>query len=485
MFAWCLRPFQKLIRYCTVSLERYLTISFISMLTIVTIIMVIANYYQLSQQYQLLFKTQLVDAAHILNSVTSGRLKKQEIDDLQNLLSEPESNTVAKLFDKVFHPKINIYQIDSKNLAYQIWDIDTNQLILRSSNAPTKPLSDMKQGFTMTTSADQRVWYTYTLYNHDIHTKITVGVDHKTELRLKLTTFIKDLSITVSFYLLIVILIIIIIRLGLRHLKQIANIVRQSKPNNLYAISDQNAPTEVLPLIHAINQLFQQIENTLYREKRFTGDAAHELRTPLAAFKIQVEVAMRAKTEQERLTILNNVLLSANRCSHVIDQLLTLSRLEPEAQLQDTAQINVVSLAAQLLSEMAILAVNKEIELSFSHQQDDILLSANATGTGILLRNLIDNAIRYTASGGKVNVHIEQTDHHVILSVTDNGTGIPEAEINRIFDRFFRGSNHKESGSGLGMSIVQQIVRLHRATIKAEKPAEHQGLRVTVSFPLT
>jgi len=209
--------------------------------------------------------------------------------------------------------------------------------------------------------------------------------------------------------------------------------------------------------------LFLKLHEALEREKRFAADAAHELRTPLAALKTQAQVALFAKEDSERKDTIRNIISGVNRSAHVVQQLLTMSRLVPGASgMGDVSDVNLSNLAAEIIGEHVPAADKKNIELEMSSEPENIHLKCNAASLSILLRNLIDNAIRYSNEDGKVRVEVLKEAKKTILRVTDNGPGIPAELRARVFERFFRVLGHKTTGSGLGLAIVQQIAELHR-----------------------
>jgi two-component system sensor histidine kinase QseC len=216
-------------------------------------------------------------------------------------------------------------------------------------------------------------------------------------------------------------------------------------------------------------------------ERRFTADASHELRTPLAALKIQAQVARASANDAERARALDNVLAGCDRASHLVEQLLTLARLDPDDHRSRAQDCDLQLLARNAVAELAPYAMSKEIEID--------LAEGGATETtgypglvAILLRNLIDNAIRYSRAGGSVQVRAAAEDDTATLTVTDQGPGIPAEERDRVGQRFYRVLGTEEFGSGLGLSIVKRIAELHEASVSLGDGAHGKGLSVTVKF---
>ncbi|MCX7125819.1 MAG: ATP-binding protein, partial [Gammaproteobacteria bacterium] len=232
-----------------------------------------------------------------------------------------------------------------------------------------------------------------------------------------------------------------------------------------------------------LNSLFGRLQAAFEREKRFTADAAHELKTPLAALSTQTQVALRAKTDDEKKEALLKVLFGVRRSTHVIQQLLTLSRMEPDASLTDTTNLNLAKHAADIAAMLAPEAIEKNIELELLSPDSKATIKGSPTAIDILIRNLVDNAIRYSPPDSFVSIDIHEDNKNVTLIVRDNGPGIPEKLRKRVFDRFFRVIGNNTIGSGLGLSIVQQIAKLHHAQIELHTPADGKGIEFKIVFP--
>lgn len=243
-------------------------------------------------------------------------------------------------------------------------------------------------------------------------------------------------------------------------------------------------PQEAVPLVTAIHQLLQQVEQALHLERRFTADAAHELRTPLAALRTQLQVAQRARDAAERDHALNHLQQGLGRTARLVEQMLLLARLDPERGLPDAAVVDLSSLAESVCAELGPTALEKQQELSLEAPAG-LRLQGQADWLHSLLRNLLENAIRYTPAGGQIVVALAQTPaiQEITLSVRDSGPGIPPSERQKVLQRFYRlnQSGDNSAGSGLGLSIVARIAQLHGASVVlATGPLG--GLRVTVCF---
>lgn len=252
--------------------------------------------------------------------------------------------------------------------------------------------------------------------------------------------------------------------------------------NELTLIKPQDYPAEFHPMLTELNLLFSRIHSDYDRNKRFSADAAHELRTPMTALKTQAQLALEMTEPQEQRKAIKNVIISINRSIHVIQQLLTLSRLDHEEKLNDVSQIDLESICAELIAFIYPQALEKNIEIELKNECTHPIIDGNEAALGILLRNLLDNAIRYTPNNSRIDVKIIEHNHNILLQVIDNGPGIPEEYRDKAFDRFFRVLGTKQTGSGLGLAIVKQITDLHKAKIYLQTSESGQGLTVTVFF---
>lgn len=275
----------------------------------------------------------------------------------------------------------------------------------------------------------------------------------------------------------------IVVGSGLKPLQSIADKVKRRDPNALDAISTQGAPSEVVPMVVSLNSLFQRVQKVLENERRFTADAAHELRTPLAALKTLAQAKSLADESNGHRSFLDQVMRGVDRATHLLEQLLTLARMDSHSL--DQSHVEEVDLHREtinILASLGALALEKDIELAYEGVEHPIVMPGYTSGIQILLRNIIDNAIRYTPENGEVCVKLEDDDKKPKLIVRDTGPGIPDEKQQGLFQRFRRGEGTTTQGSGLGLSIVKRIVDLHHAKIDMENRNDRSGLLVTVTF---
>ncbi len=273
-----------------------------------------------------------------------------------------------------------------------------------------------------------------------------------------------------------------LVRRATRALGESAGQVTQRSPDDLRPLAVAHPPAELTPIIAAVNSLFARIENAIAAERRFTSAAAHELRTPLAAIKIQAQLALLTPAESERRQALERLVLSIDGAAHTVDQLLTMSRIDGLIALRAQATpLQLDSIAAHVIDEMRPLAARRKQLIVEDLAAADI--DGLEFGVASLLRNLIDNAARYGPEGGTIRVRTGSESGRCFASVEDAGPGIAPEQRKQVFERFYRTPNNLSAvGCGIGLSIVQTVVEIHRANIELDR-SELGGLRVTVRFP--
>ena len=365
-----------------------------------------------------------------------------------------------------------------QKLAFQIWD--EKNLLVRSSAAPASAMSLRAEGYSEALINGQP-WRVLTKWDarHEFMIQVAEPLAGRESLAHHIT--FKMLLPTFIALPVLVLLIWFGVGAGLRPLQALKREIKQRTANHLQAVAMRGVPEEVLPLVNALNDLFARLELAFEGERRFTADAAHELRTPLAALKIQAQVAMRSTDLDERQQALENVLRGVDRATRLVEQLLTLARVDPETASADYKPVDLAALAAMVITDLAPLAHAKQIELSLTHKANCHILGDDAQ-LRLLLRNLLDNAIRYTPAGGQVSVSVFNLAG-VRLEVQDTGPGIAVAEREHVLQRFYRIAGTGEEGSGLGLSIVRRIAQLHGAQLALKDNEAGQGLRVCVIWP--
>ena len=296
-----------------------------------------------------------------------------------------------------------------------------------------------------------------------------------------------DMLLPLSSLILLMTLIVWLgIRAGLAPLKRLRQQVEGRAPADLAPLQLASAPRELLSLAGAINTLLAEVQHSVERQKRFIGDAAHQLRTPLAGLKSQTELALTlpSASDPELRARLLRVHESATRSAHLVSQLLTLARAEPGAlRLQDCPPVDLLALARQLTAELVPRALRAGLDLGMDEAaQTPVWVAGEALLLREVLSNLIDNALRYAGAGATVTVGVQRSGAQACLSVEDSGPGIAAQDRARVFGRFVRATD-AGSGCGLGLAIVKEIVERHGGQVSLEPVLPH-GLRVRVLLPL-
>lgn len=272
---------------------------------------------------------------------------------------------------------------------------------------------------------------------------------------------------------------------GLLPLERFRSEVAARARGDLSRLDEARAPVEVRPLIDAVNDLLERLKQVMSAQQRFVADAAHQLRTPLAGLKTQVELALREDDPVRQQRILEYVLTSAKRSSHLIKQLLMLARNEPGGQgVEAFLPLGLEQIARECTMHWVPFALEKDIDLGFEEAHTSTNILGDADSLGEMLGNLIDNAIRYTPQGGQVTVSVKHDGSHVCLHVQDDGPGIPPEHHALVFERFYRVLGSGQSGSGLGLAIVAEVAKRHDAELRLESGNGEAGCRFVVRFPL-
>lgn len=282
----------------------------------------------------------------------------------------------------------------------------------------------------------------------------------------------------------LMVVIAIVVDRSLRPLSSLAEHLDAKRSDHLEKLPMAGIPTELLPFVASINRLLERIGAMFDKERRFVADAAHELRTPITALIVQADNLEHAALSEDGRVRLQVLKTGTRRTAHLLEQLLALAKYASEG-VTDPPLSELDRIVKEVVADLLPIARNRSIDLGFT-RVEAVSVRAESIALGVLSRNLIDNALRHTPPGGRVDVSLFVEDDHVVFQVDDTGPGIPEADLDRISEPFFRGSRAHGEGTGLGLSIVRSIVERCRGFIRLEnKPhSEGPGLRVRVSIPL-
>ena len=260
--------------------------------------------------------------------------------------------------------------------------------------------------------------------------------------------------------------------------------VAQRRADELTEISEAGLPEEIRPLVHELNLLFARLSRAFDAQKSFVADAAHELRSPLAALKLQVQGLRGAGSDAARELAVARLTAGIDRATRLVEQLLVLARQQASAATRvKTEPVVLADIVRQELIDATSSAQAHALDIGLAHADEDSV-AGQPGALRILVRNLIDNALKYTQSGGKIDLEVCRAGDRIVLGVDDSGPGIAESDRARVLDRFYRVEGTQTPGSGLGLAIVHAIADFHHATLTLGRSATLGGLRVTLSFPV-
>ncbi len=415
------------------------------------------------------------DAKHELDEVLDGHLAQAAsllaTHQIHEIVENGESQDTHSLHK--YAPKV----------MYQVFH--SGQLGLRSANAPETPILDvskeLKEGFTSIQIGSQqwRVFYTIGA-DADVQVYVAEEVQARTAI---LYAVLRSLVLPFIIALpLLAIALWLAVRQGMSPIVKLGQVLEQRQPSAVSPIEMNGTSKETQPVIQALNGLLERIAGLMESERRFTADAAHELRTPLAALRTQAQVAMVEHDETKRQHALKGTLEACDRTSRLIEQLLTLSRLESNAEAE-FVKFDIAVMIRSQIADIAHKAISKHQSLELD-ADCSCVINGNEVLLGVLVRNLIDNAIRYCPEAARILIQLSCINSQYILTIEDSGNGLSDQDISRLGERFFRIQSNVESGSGLGWSIAKRIAAVHNMDLQAGRSEKLEGLKVTLTMPV-
>ncbi len=354
-------------------------------------------------------------------------------------------------------------RLDDDALAFAIYTPDGRMVLNDGENGRDIPYHYRRDGFDNgQLNDDNDEWRFLWLTAPDGKYRVVVGQEH--EYRQEMALDVVRSQFTPWLVALPIMLLVLIVLLSreLRPLKKLSQTLRARTPDATDRLATQGVPIEVRPVVDALNQLFARTQAMMARERRFTSDAAHELRSPLTALKVQTEVAQLSLDDpQAQAKALTQLHAGIDRASRLVEQLLTLSRLDSLESLDDVEPLNMADLLQSVVMDSYHPAQQAGIEIRLNILDPQVTHTGQQLLLSLLVRNLLDNAVRYSPRGSRVEVTL---DTHSVI-VRDNGPGIAPDALTRIGERFYRPPGQDQTGSGLGLSIVKRIAALHRMTV--------------------
>ncbi|WP_186223170.1 ATP-binding protein [Burkholderia gladioli] len=378
-------------------------------------------------------------------------------------------------FSQVFGSRTN----GDEGIVIQIWNRNGGLMYFSHPRAPIAPRAEL--GFS-TERTDRGEWRVYGAIVGDNVVQLAqpLSVRNRLAASVALRT-VWPLILLLPF---LGAAVWMIVGRGMRPLRRVTRAVESRRPEALDPLPDKRLPQEVQPLVHALNGLLARLAAALDTQKAFVADAAHELRTPLAAVQIQAQLVARAQDDETRREALADLQSGVTRATRLAEQLLALACSEPDgATVREP--VALADVLAHCVSAQAVVAQKRNIDLGIEEAQPAIV-DADIGALRVMLNNVLDNAVKYTPEGGRIDVSLSFDEGRALVRVADSGPGIPPEERERVFDRFYRDSSARMrtdvSGSGLGLAIVKRVAAQQRATVTlGESPAG--GLLVEIAFP--
>ncbi|MBF6057784.1 MULTISPECIES: ATP-binding protein [Thiomicrorhabdus] len=447
------------------SLSRRLMIATFTVLLLSYSVITLLNHNVVSKEVEEIYDAELKQYAYLVSEV----VKHAPLSLLDSLNQVPKEHNQEDYTDKI------IFQILNQR----------GKIIGGSQFAPTTPLIDkftpLRQGY-YNIEFEHGLWRGYMLPIAPHYWLITAE-HHKVRSEI-----INNLTHNLLFSLLlgfplILLFVFVIFQAGFSPLKRITRLISRKDPYDLKPILRHDTPKEIQPFINEINQLMQRIQNAIHEEKSFTSDAAHELRTPLAALKIQIDLLQSCINSPEHLAQITAIQNTVKRTLHLADQMLNLYKAQPELQREAFKPLQLQHILTQSINTLYPLISYKKIDLEVegAEQYDRVL--GNEVGLLQVFVNLLHNAVQYTPNGGQIHIKLQSQEKHIYCCIEDSGDGVPDDKKPQIFKRFYRQEHHRQraDGCGLGLTIVAKILLAHQVDIEV-LDSDLGGLKICLLF---
>jgi len=397
-------------------------------------------------------------------------------------LFDAELMALAKSFTHVFALQRNQTFDAGEQIAVQLWQ--EKHLTTRSTNTPQHSIGRFKSGFSDKNFSGKR-WRVYSHMLNDARTWVMVAQPLQNRFELADKMIISAMAPIIMTIPLLAVIIYFAVNRGLRPLRSLSAALQRRSPRNFSPLVLQEPAIELVPMVNTLNSLLSRLQAAFEREQQFASNAAHELRTPLSVLKINLHNLRKETTSDSYVQRIDKLHEDTDRMIHAINQILLLSRTNPEYFEANSTQIDAHHIAQNVISEMYTSIDNKHqtIELIGKPQ----LIPSSEFALLTLMQNLIGNAHKYAPIKGKIQVIVQQDEDDVLIQVDDSGSGLNDNEYAKVLERFYRSNKHmaqKAQGIGLGLAIVKQIVNLHHGSLHLQR-SELGGLSVQVHLPKT
>jgi two-component system sensor histidine kinase QseC len=436
------------------SIRRFLVVVLLATITLINFLAALHGFHTSMTEAEQLFDAQLADIAGVLAVTAGGPVPVNESAE------------------------------DGNSIMFQVWR--GTQLESASGDAPAEPLAPLTAGYADVNFAGYR-WRAFSRYEPAGDHWLIVAQRADVRFTLAESMILQSVLPIILGLPLVGLLVWFIVGRGLSPLSDLAAEMADKRSDDLSPVSSNDPPQELAVLVESINDLLRRLSATFERERRFAADAAHELRTPISVLNVQVHNLLRDAEGND--TQLRTLQTAVERMGHSVEQVLTLYRTTPEQFAARFVQLDLAGLAREVIAGLypQLEAQRQQIELV----ADSVAMRGDSFAVQTLLKNLIENASKFSGSDGEIRVILEPGPAGVVLTVEDNGPGIPTDQHDKVFERFFRVGGHSSDlgdgtgvpGSGIGLAIVQHIADIHGAVISLGESGFTSGLAVTVTFP--
>lgn len=473
------------------SIRRYLLVSLLAVSTAGMVVTGWLAWLDAAHEVEELFDAQLAQSARVLLASISSRPMRMEADEDDTVVfpvwegqededDDDEDDGAGEPREPVV-PDWQGHKYESR-LMFQLWEGEGERLLMRSVNAPPQPLGGFARGYG-TTRIDGELFHTFVVERDGL--MLLMAQDDYIRSELSAQIAIAAFLPHAAGIPLLALLVWVLVGRGLAPLESLRGALTGRSADNLAPLPGGMAETrELQPLVAELNRLLARLQESFARERRFTADAAHELRTPLAVLRIHAENALAATGDAEREAALRHLLGGVERAARLVEQLLTMARLEPGGSVPAREPVALAALLREEIAALVPMALRRgqDIELA----ADDALpaIPGDPLLLGVLARNLVDNALRYSPDNTIVQVSLAVAPQGgVVLRVQDQGPGISPDAAERVFDRFWRAESGRGDGAGLGLAIVRRIAELHGGTVTAVPRRGDQPGSLVVLLP--
>ena len=419
----------------------------------------------------------LLTVVVLASAVQAIILYRVTLNETEELFDYHIQQLALSMRDQVLHESpvgVVVPEDESEyDFVVQIWGLNGERLY-RSRPSSTLP-NEAIMGFSNVRTPEGE-WRMFSIRLRDRVIQVAQPMGVRSEMALAIS--LRTLTPLLLIVPLLALAIWFAVGRALRPIENIANAVERRHATSLDPLPEEKLPEEIAPLVGALNRLLARLSQSISAQQAFIGDAAHDLRSPLTALRLQAQLVARARDDKSRESSAAILVAGIDRATRLVEQLLTLARSEPDVASRKFESVRLDELVLDVVAQHAELAHNRRIDLGVG-EAEQLSVSGDADSLRILLRNLMDNAIRHTPQGGRIDASVLARNGCAVIEVADSGPGIPAEERERVLDRFYRRPGNDAPGSGLGLAIVKAIAERHGAAVElADAPGGGLAARI-------